>query len=115
MKYQSTLYNPIYSVLGVSGVINGVEGFTVLDKTDGLDWGDKGPDVQTIACAACVRARELQELGVSLEQLEGGTLLMNCSEWAIEAYKLRPSPRGLRDGEVVLVLTEVVEVSEESE
>jgi hypothetical protein len=113
MDYQANLFDPIYTTLGVAGVINGVEGFTVLDKTAGLEWGVKGPDVQTISCAAVVRAKELASLGVALGELENGSLEMNGTAWNIESYKYKPSPKGQGDGEIVLVLTEVM--SEESE
>jgi hypothetical protein len=113
MDYQSALYDPIYATIGEPGIINGVEGFTVLDKTGGLEIKEKGQvEVQTIACAAVVRSRELQELGVALTDLENGTLIMSAYEWRIESYRLRPSPKGQRDGEVLLLLSETSELSE---
>jgi hypothetical protein len=113
MDYQAILYAPIYTTIGVPGVINGVEDFTVLDKTAGFEWKVGAVEVQTITCGAVVRAKELASKGVALADLEGGTLDMSDSQWRIESYKLKPSPKGERDGEVVLILSEIQ--SEESE
>jgi hypothetical protein len=116
MDYQATLYDPLYTVQGVDGTINGVEGFTVLDKTAGIEFKmEDGVKVQTVTCAAIVRARELQELGVELDALEDGVLRMNGSEWRIESFKLDPSPKGQRDGQVILILQEETELDEPSE
>lgn len=116
MDYQSLLYDPVYLIQGVAGSINGIGGFTVLDKTAGLEVTPLGEtQLQTVKCAAVVRYRELQVLGISLDALIHGSLIMNGAAWRIESYLLKPSPNGQYDGEVVLFLLETSESESESD
>lgn len=121
IDYQATLLDPIYSVLGVPAKIelaDGVtvfEGLTVIDKTSGIELGDKESKVDSIEPGCCIRHSELTAKGLTPSALDGGKITFNGSQWAIVAYPKRPVPSGSRQGEVMLILSREVVVDEESD
>lgn len=120
MDYQSLLFNPIYDLQGVPSALlladaRTIDGLTALDKTAGIDTGDGDVQVPTIAPAAMLRVAELTAKGVTLDNLIKARILMNGNEWRVVSHKTRPSPKGERDGEVLLVLANPRELSTESE
>lgn len=121
LDYQALLLDPIYSVLGVPaklGLPDGetfVEGFTVIDKTAGVQLGDKESKVDSIEPACCIRNKELADAGLAPSDLDGGTIEFNGSRWRIVGYPKRPVPSGARKGEVMFILSnEIVTESDSS-
>lgn len=116
MDYQSALYDPIYLIDGVpvtltlESVSEPFDQLTALDKTAGVDVGDS-VHVQTIRPAATLRVKELASFEIALDDLPGATLEMNEFEWIVQSYRVKPSPKGENDGEVLLLLTDKTPVS----
>lgn len=120
MDYASLLFDPIYSIQGVPAAItlaSGtlLDGLTGLDKTSGVDVGGGDVQIQTIVPAAIFRVRELREKGAVPADLPKASLIMNGFEWRVNSYRLKPSPKGEHDGEVLLLLSQKRELSSESE
>lgn len=119
MDFQTLLFNPIYSVQGVSasltlaGASSSIDGLTILDKTAGVDVGDGDVNVQTILPAAVLRVVELTENGVSVDQLPKAIVEFNNSRWRVKSYRPKPTLKGERDGEVYLFLEELPFVEED--
>lgn len=112
MDYQATLYNPIYTALGVPAHIEPSStadpaDVTALDKTAGIAVTMSGGlELETIVPAAVVRMVELATVGLTREDLDDGTIALNGKTWRIKATRPRPSPKGEADGELLLLLTE---------
>lgn len=117
MDYASLLYGPVYDTLGVPAMLtlDGTDAepfaLTVLDKTagemtDGTEGGRRRfhAEIETVVPAARVRATELAEKGVALDDLGGSTLAFNGKSWLVETHGFRPSPNGEGDGEIILFL-----------
>lgn len=112
LDYQSTLYGPLYRAHGVAATValyNTDETeleITVIDKTAGIPVGDS-VQTQTIRAVACARVKELTDKGMaSTDELPHGHITFNGFTWTIEDFITRPSPNGIADGEVWLLLTE---------
>lgn len=111
MDYQALLYDPNYTIWGVSVTLTlldsgGVfEDLTAIDKTAGVDVGDNA-QVQTIKPVAAMRVVELLTAGLELDQLPDASLEMNGLVWNVVSYRLKPSPKGENDGEVYLILAD---------
>ena len=109
IDYASLLYGPAFDVLGVPATltldVSDAEPvtLTVLDKTAGVEVGDK-ITVSTILPAAMVRVSELTAAGVSASDLRGATITFNGKSWSIMRHEYRPSPNGEADGELLLIL-----------
>jgi hypothetical protein len=109
IDYQASLYDPVYTALGVTATIalDGTAGefsLTVIDKTAGIDVsGDV--NVASIKPAAAVRMAELVLNGIERASLYGGTITLNGVTWRIDATAPRPAPTGENEGELYLVLS----------
>ena len=108
MDYQATLYDPVYTVLGVPCVLTladtrSFDTLTALDKTEGVDVGDN-VQVPTIKPVAAFRMVELRAAGIEAEDVQDATLTMNGFTWTVDNYKFAPSPGGENDGELYLIL-----------
>ena len=125
--YRAILYDPIYSAQGVPAVLTlttgeVIDSLTALDKTAGVDTTTAffhahrlKPEVQTIKPGACLRVGELTDNGVSVDQLPNARLQMNGFVWNVTSYRMRPSPQGELDGEVLLILAGKTAADSESE
>jgi hypothetical protein len=119
--YQTLLLDPQYAAFGVPatiGMSDGVtffEGFTVIDKTGGVQLGDKESKVDSLEPACCIRHVELTAKGIAPGDLDGGTIEFNGSRWTIVAYPKRPVPSGARQGEVMLILSREIVTDAESD
>lgn len=120
MDYQALLFDPIYTIQGVSVTLTlpdsgGVfEDLTALDKTAGVDVGDS-VQVQTIKPVAALRVVELSDAGIDLDQLPDATISMNDFLWRVASYRVKPSAKGENDGEVYLILTDKTSLDSESD
>lgn len=120
MDYQALLLDPIYAALGVPaklGLSDGVtfyEGLTVIDKTSGVQLGDKDSKIDSIEPACCIRHKELTDAGLAPSDLDAGTVEFNGSRWTIVGYPKRPVPTGARQGEVLLILSREVVIELDS-
>ena len=109
MDYQSLLYGPVYATLGVEATLtlDATDAepvtLTVLDKTAGVELGDK-ITISTILPAATVRVSELASNGVSIASLRLAMITFGGKDWAVMRHEYRPSPNGEVDGEILLVL-----------
>ncbi len=111
MNWTELLYDPIYDLQGVNGVIESSSGkadqtLTVLDKTAAKDIPYNVITLETIGPAACLRAVELAAKGLVRSDLDEALLTMNGRAWRIKSAKARPSPGGESDGEYILSLSE---------
>ncbi len=106
MKFDRVLYAPAYRILGVQSVLN-VEGTDYPVKARDLTAGFVLPgavETETELPMASFRAADIAALGLTADQLDGGTLLMNSVLWRIPSHRILPSPNGDGDGEVYLIL-----------
>ncbi len=111
MTWTELLYDWIYAVHGVDGIIESSSGradqtLTVLDKTAAKDISYNVITLETIGPAACLRAVELAAKGLARSDLDEALLTMNGRAWRIKSAKARPSPGGEQDGEYILALSE---------
>jgi len=117
MDYQALLYNPIYAIQGVPAVLtladSEYEDLTILDKTAGVDIGED-VNIQTIRPVGVLRVAELTARGVSVDSLEGARIAFNGLSWEVTSYRVKPSPKGERDGEVYLILSDKTDDESES-
>lgn len=109
IDWQSSLYDPIYSSIGVSAKIKnedfGEVSLTVIDKTSGITVGDEFQGASTIP-AVDVRLYELEDFDVPLELLPLSELHLNDKIWIVKSYVLKPSPAGRLQGEARLFLAD---------
>ncbi len=108
IDWQASMYDPIYSVLGVSATVASAGGqsatVTAVDKTAGILIPDARTQIDTIRPVALVRTRELQTASILVSDLPEGTITLNGATWRIKSYQPRPSPLGELDGEIMLIL-----------
>lgn len=109
MDWQSLLYAPIYSVLGVPAVLTlddtagtTLDDLTVIDGTSGTEVGFKGADVLTIRPTATVKAPDLAT--IDLADLRDATIAFNGKTWTIVDHMPIPAPTGEGQGEIRLIL-----------
>jgi hypothetical protein len=113
MDFASTLYGPVYGILGVPAIITvaGVAyGLTVIDKTDGFPVGSPievqamvpGAAVRLTDLAAAIRVSDQAVVPITLAQLDDSTIAFNGKTWTIRSHLPKPAPDGT--GEVYLIL-----------
>lgn len=108
---QATLYAPNYAVYGDQSAILQIDGIqypiVAIDKTSGVDVGD---DVQgqTILPVAAIQAQAYLALGFQFSALSDRTayVQLNGIWWRVDSYRLKPSPRGEKFGEIYLILSQ---------
>ena len=108
IDWQASMYDPVYSVLGVAATVASAGGqsatVTAVDKTAGILIPDARTQIDTIRPVALVRTRELETAGILVTDLPEGTIALNGGTWRIKSYQPRPSPMGELDGEIMLIL-----------
>lgn len=100
IPYDAMLLDPLYRRLGILAWIVTAASrirtyISVIDKTAGEEFtygGGGGIDVATVRPAADVRVLELDRLGITRDELVGGTLELNGTTWRIESTHPRPKP-----------------------
>lgn len=115
IDWQSLLYDAKQTVLGVSAVLqpndfSASHDCSVIDKTGGVTvGGDEGEGIvqYSIVPAAIIRAQEVDDLGLTRSDLDGGRLTMNSKTWRISSHASKPSPAGELAGDYVLYLIEL--------
>lgn len=117
VDYQAMLLDPIYATLGVPARVTLADGVTqfdvtVIDKTSGVEAGDKDAKVDTVLPAACVRAAEWKTHGKRPVDFEGASIEFNGSRWEVDSYPKRPVPTGGQTGEILLILGHETEIEE---
>jgi hypothetical protein len=116
IDYQNLLYNPIYQIQGVSAYITPVIGpnitVTVLDLTHGKSANlGRNSLVETMEPRCRVRMVELRQYGLTQDSLDMAQITFNGVNWFARTSEPRPSPNGIFDGELELVLTESPTIS----
>ena len=108
INWQASMYDPIYSVLGVSATVASAGGqsatVTAVDKTAGILIPDARTQIDTIRPVAYVRTRELESAGILVADLPEGSITLNGGTWRIKSYQPHPSPLGEADGQIILIL-----------
>lgn len=110
IDWQTNLYDPIYDTLGADAALTpGTGGSAVtvrtIDKTAGLEVADaRSPGLLTIKPAAIIRISDLNDNGLTREDLNDGTIVLDGKTWRIQAHLLKPGPEGELRGEAVLLL-----------
>jgi hypothetical protein len=66
-------------------------------------------ELETVRPVAAVMVSQLTGLGVMLTELDNSTITFNGNTWTVNAWRLKPSPNGESDGEVLLVLEGSIE------
>lgn len=112
IDFGSSLFTPIYQILGVDAVIIPKFGVpievTVIDKTHGIQVMDRKTQTATIKPAAAIRMTDLTGYNVTRDDVRGGSLQMNGKSWRIESLLPKPVPNGGEAaGELYMILTEV--------
>lgn len=110
MDYAAFLYDPVYSVIGVTAQLTvsetvGPQDIVAIDKTIGVQVADpQNGEVLRIVPAATVRMKQLAALGITPAMLDDNILVLNGNTWEIEAHLMMPAPTGEAEGEVMLYL-----------
>ena len=108
MDFSTLLYGPVHDIFGVSASLTtlGTDGvtldITVIDKTAGVEVGNSA-EVQTIVPACDVMADELAEIETAA--LQDASITFNGRTWRVKSFLHRPSPNGVGDGEIRLLLS----------
>jgi hypothetical protein len=111
MDLNGLLYRPLYDTFGADALVRCPDGrsmiLRVIDRTSGVEVTEgSGIDVKTIRPAAVLRMRELNDLGLSRDDLEDAALDLNGKLWRVKATMPKPAPTGEADGELYLFLIE---------
>lgn len=116
MNYSAVLLRPIYRLRGVdatfeitresSSFFGDVVEIRVLDKSGGHEVTANEIGVPQVLPACIMRMRDLAELEMAPEDLVGANVTMNDVEWRVQSYYPKPSPNGIADGELYVVLEE---------
>lgn len=130
MDLQSSLFDPIYTVQGVSAVLIGQNGsalgdVTVLDKSFGQVLSRKARRhrgtkfskgslsalrLDSFRPYACIRNAEVMALGKVAGDLVNAFVRFNGGTYRIESYLYRPTTNGVDDGEVLLILSDASDI-----
>lgn len=110
MDYQATLYDPIYSNIGVEATITPsssapAAGVTVVNVTRSYQVPGE-ITVESMKPVYAVRMVELTANGLTRSDLNQSQLTVSDVTWTIEATKPVPSPNGEADGELHMILLE---------
>jgi hypothetical protein len=113
MNYSRVQLGPIYRTHGVPVVLTvggvdypspGAPSLRFMDKTAGIALAGPGIEIEASRPAAAARVADINALGLTVDQLERQTVLMNSRNFRIMTIKPMPSPMGEDDGEVYLFL-----------
>lgn len=104
--------DPNLSASAVLSLDRGEFTIQAIDETDGVVVSVDGMGVETIAPAASVRATDLRDLGLAPGDLDGGTLVLNGTDWRIVSVRPRPSPSGEPGGTYRLTLEQITDNQE---
>lgn len=108
VDYSAALFGPVYRAFSVPAVLQigllSYPDLRVIDKTAGSSLREGNVVVQSEIPAARIQAKQLIDLGISLDSLDGATLTFNGNSWGIASHKPLASPNGDADGEINLLL-----------
>jgi len=105
--WSDILLGPCYDEFARPAVLTLVAGafdIAAIDDTAGVLLPAGGIGIETLSPVARVRAADLLGLGVTMAQLDNQALALNGKNWTITAHRMKPSPSGESDGEVILLL-----------
>lgn len=108
VAFDQVLFGPLYATWGVAAVLTPQGGsasnVTAIDKTRGVQITDLNIGVMTVRPVASLRASELAAAGIEPSDLDGGNITLNGGTWIIDTHLEKPTPAGIGDGEVWLIL-----------
>ncbi len=105
MNYAALLYGPIYETFAVPAQLTpnrlgaASVAVTVIERTTATDASEEF-ELGTLRAGAFVRRRDLDDAGIPLADLDGGTLVFGGRSWRIDAHGPRPGPDGEISGEI---------------
>lgn len=109
MKFNDLLYGPLMQTLGVDATLT-VDGtdyaIRAEDATAGVEVMDLNVGMQTVKPVVYVRRSDLDDHGLTPDDLYLQLVTINGVEWQINSHMAQPSPFGPSDGLVMLLLTE---------
>ena len=97
------LLDAVYSKLGVPATLGDVA-VTVRDDTRGITASNNGLGIETVGPSARGRMQELTDNNIELSSLTDNTIIFNGNSWRIKTYREMPSPNGISDGQIRLML-----------
>jgi hypothetical protein len=106
-EYRYSFFGPQYAVYGRPAVLQlGVGTFEDLVAIDMATGVSLAGDIvlETVRPHARMLRGDLDDRGILVEQLDGGSIALNGKVWTIMAHQAKPSPNGEADGEVWLML-----------
>jgi hypothetical protein len=109
VDYQATLYAPVYNTFGQCAVLttNGNKDFvfTAVNKTAISPFLGVGVEYQSFKPSARLRMADVIHYDITPKtDLVGGQLMLDGKAWSIKSFEFHPSPVGVNDGELQLIL-----------
>lgn len=109
LDWKAMLYDPVYAMLAVEAVLtietNEYE-FLVMDKTAPAEVGEN-VETRTIYPYCAVRAKDLLDAGVDLNDIDDKVITFNGKSWRIKNHQSNQAPTGEAQGEVRLTVEEM--------
>jgi hypothetical protein len=108
IDWDAMVLRPQYAVLGVDAEVTprggtGTFAIRAIDHVAGIEV--PGPQtVPVVKPAAAVMRADVEGLGLAMDDLRDGTLLLNTTLYTIKTVHPRPTPSGQASGEFVLTL-----------
>jgi hypothetical protein len=109
LDYQATLYSPVYETFGQCAVLTTTNNKEVIiksvNKTAVSSFMGMGVDYQSFRPSARVRMADIIFNNITPKtDLVGGQFMLDGKVWSIKSFEFHPSPVGVNDGELQLIL-----------
>jgi hypothetical protein len=109
VDYQATLYAPVYNTFGQCAVLTTNDNkdfvFTAVNKTAISPFLGVGVEYQSFKPSARLRMADVIHYDITPKtDLVGGQLMLDGKAWSIKSFEFHPSPVGVNDGELQLIL-----------
>lgn len=110
MSFQDLLYNPIYNSFLCSDASfrastgGAAKSLRIFDGTTGVSVADARTQIETVRPVCFVRAVELAQKNIVVDDLPESLITFNGNTWRIKANRVVASPAGEADGEIMLIL-----------
>lgn len=109
VDYQALLYGPVYETFGQAATLLTVNGdevsLMVCNKTAPSSFVGHGIEFQAFRPTALVLMSQILAANLTpIDDIQGGELTMDGKTWSIKSFEYVPSPVGIDDGELRLIL-----------
>lgn len=108
LDWKALLYDPVYAVLSVDAVLmidSNEHEFKVMDKTAPVEVGEN-IETLTFFPYCTVRAKDLLDADVDLDELDDQVITFNGKSWKIKNHQVNQAPTGQAQGEIRMTLEE---------